>query len=86
MCVMLIQGQESGGPGNQRGSSTGAAGPGHEPQPAHLPGPRRRAHPGERNRPFSKLSCVSVSFEGTTINFQNIVTLIVLKELVKTYI
>ncbi len=47
MCMVLIQSQEGGGPGNQRGSSTGAAGPGHEPQPAHLPGPGCRAHPGE---------------------------------------
>ncbi|XP_039979176.1 UBA_like_SF and PTH2 domain-containing protein isoform X2 [Xiphias gladius] len=38
--------QEGGSPGHQRGSSTGAAGPGHEPQPAHLPGPRCRAYPG----------------------------------------
>ncbi len=47
MCVVLIQSQEGGGSRDQRGSSTGAAGPGHEPQPAHLPGPGCRANPGK---------------------------------------
>lgn len=50
--MLLIQSQESGGPGHQCGSPTGAAGSGHEPQPAHLPGTGCRAYPGERNRPI----------------------------------
>ena len=53
--MVLTQSQEGGTPGHQRGSSTGAAGPGHEPQPAHLPGPRCRAHSGEGNMPFPVL-------------------------------
>lgn len=48
VCVpSLSQGQESGGPRHQHGSSVGAAGSGHEPQSAHVPGAGRRAHPGE---------------------------------------
>lgn len=55
MFMVLMQSQEGGGPGHQCGSSTGAAGPGHEPQLAHLPGPGCRPYPGEGNRHF--LSC-----------------------------
>lgn len=57
MCMLLIQSQESGGPGHQRGSSTGAAGSGHEPQPTYLPGTGCRAYPGEGNRPFLLFLC-----------------------------
>lgn len=46
--IVLIQSQEGGAPGHQCGSSAGAAGPGHEPQSAHLPGPGCRAYPGKR--------------------------------------
>ena len=46
------QGQEGGGPRHQHGSLVGAAGSGHEPQPAHLPGAGRRAYPGESFRPW----------------------------------
>lgn len=52
--MVLIQSQEGGCPGHQCGSSVGAAGPGYEPQPAHLPGPGRGTHPGEANVPSSK--------------------------------
>lgn len=47
--MVLIQSQEGGTPGHQCGSSVGAAGLGYEPQPAHLPGPRCGAYPGEGN-------------------------------------
>lgn len=70
-----IQSQEGGGPGHQRGSSTGAAGPGHEPQPAHLSGPGCRPYPGEGSMPFLKLDFVSVSSLP--------ITLLVLTHLVK---
>lgn len=54
MFMVLIQSQEGGGPGHQCGSSTGATGPGHEPQLARLLGPGCRAYPGEGNKHFFK--------------------------------
>lgn len=54
MFMGLIQSQEGGGSGHQCGSSTGASGPGHEPQLAHLLGPRCRAYPGKGNKHFLK--------------------------------
>uniref|UniRef100_A0A668RQH5 UBA domain-containing protein n=1 Tax=Oreochromis aureus TaxID=47969 RepID=A0A668RQH5_OREAU len=39
-------GQEGGGPGHQCGSSAGIAGPGHEPQSAHISCPRCGTYPG----------------------------------------
>lgn len=43
---VFIQSQEGCAPRHQCGSSAGAAGPGPEPQPAHLPGPGCRPYPG----------------------------------------
>lgn len=48
--MVVMQSKEGCGPGYQCGSSPGAAGLGHEPQPAHLSGPGRRSYPGDRNR------------------------------------
>lgn len=72
MFMVLIQSQEGCGPGHQRGSSTGAAGLGHEPQSAHLPGPRCRAYPGEGNIPFSKLSFMSICLNAPAILFTSL--------------
>lgn len=69
MCMVLIQSQEGGGPGHQRGSSTGAAGPGHEPQPAHLPGPGCRSHPGEGNILFTSHHFISTDTFGQRMLF-----------------
>lgn len=44
---MCVQRQKGGAPGHQCCSSAGAAGPGYEPQFAHLSGPGCRAYPGE---------------------------------------
>ena len=46
LSLILIQGQEGGGPRHQHGSSAGATGPGYEPQLAHLLGPRCRSYSG----------------------------------------
>lgn len=43
---MCVQSQEGGAPRHQCRSSPGAAGPGYEPQFAHLSGPGCRAYPG----------------------------------------
>lgn len=47
MFMLLIQGQEGGGPGHQCGSSAGTASPGHEPQSAHISCPRCGTYPGK---------------------------------------
>ncbi|KAM4740667.1 uncharacterized protein FYW61_002357 isoform 2-T2 [Anableps anableps] len=44
--IIMGNGQEGGASRHQRGPPAGAAGPGSEPQPAHLPGPRCRSYPG----------------------------------------
>lgn len=43
----FLQSEEGGAPGCKHSSFAGAAGPGHEPKPADIPGPRCRCDPGE---------------------------------------
>lgn len=45
--VGFLQSEEGGAPGCKHSSFAGAAGPGHEPKPADIPGPGCRCDPGE---------------------------------------
>lgn len=44
---VVLQGEKGGASGHKRSSLAGAAGPGHEPEPANIPGPGCRRDPGE---------------------------------------
>lgn len=45
----ILQSEKGGAAGHKRSSLAGAAGPGHEPEPADIPGPGCRRDPGERH-------------------------------------